>query len=503
MEISEQSVRELVEQVITSLDGRLFRGGAGAIAAPSAATAATGSAAAGSAAAHLLPASRGRSAQAGAFGQIEDAIQAARTAHLELMRRPLETRRQMVAAMREAMQANLQELARRAVQETGMGRAEDKLLKNRIAAQLTPGTEDLRPLCFSDDHGLTLLERAPYGVIGSITPSTNPTETIINNAIGMVAAGNAVVFNPHPSARGVSCFTIELLNRAVQSAGGPANVLCTPEEPTIESAQKLFTHPEIDLLVVTGGPGVVRAAMKCGKKVIAAGPGNPPVVVDETADLVKAGRDIVSGAGLDNNIICIDEKEVLAVASIADRLKAELLRNGACELNGAQTERLTERVIAEPGGPGREGAPNREFVGKNASLIARAIGLELPEATRLLLCEVEAGHPLVWTEQLMPVLPLVRLPDADQAIELALACEHGFRHTAVMHSLNIEKLSRMAKVMNCSLFVKNGSAYNGLGFGGAGFTSWTIASPTGEGLTRASTFSRERRCALIDYFRIV
>jgi acyl-CoA reductase-like NAD-dependent aldehyde dehydrogenase len=101
------------------------------------------------------------------------------------------------------------------------------------------------------------------------------------------------------------------------------------------------------------------------------------------------------------------------------------------------------------------------------------------------------------------VIPLVRLKDVDEAIDLAFACEHGFRHTAVMHSLNVAKLSRMARVMNCSLFVKNGSAYNGVGFGGAGFTSWTIASPTGEGMTRPSTFSRERRCALIDYFRIV
>jgi acyl-CoA reductase-like NAD-dependent aldehyde dehydrogenase len=372
-----------------------------------------------------------------------------------------------------------------------------------VAAEMTPGVEDLQPRCFSDDHGLTLVERAPYGVIGSITPSTNPTETIINNAIGMVAAGNSVVFNPHPSARRVSAATVDLLNRAIRGQGGPESLLCTLAEPTIESAQALFDHPEVNLLVVTGGPGVVRAAMKSAKKTIAAGPGNPPVVVDETADLTRAGRDIVSGASFDNNIICIDEKEILAVASIADALKEQMKKHGVVELSAEQTDRVTRLVIADPGRPGHEGAANKAYVGKDAAVIARAVGLEVPADTRLLLCEVGRDHPLVWTEQLMPVIPLVRVASADEGIDLALVCEHGFRHTAVMHSRNIEKLSRMARVMNCSLFVKNGSAYNGVGFGGAGFTSWTIASPTGEGLTRASTFARERRCALIDYFRIV
>jgi acyl-CoA reductase-like NAD-dependent aldehyde dehydrogenase len=472
MELSEASIRELVEQVLSGLGARA---GAGA----------------------------GAGAGPGVFADMEAAIGAARQAHQQLMSMTLEARQRMVAAMRQAALANLEQMARLAVEETGMGRVADKVVKNRVATERTPGIEDLVPISFTDDHGLTLVERAPYGVVGSITPSTNPTATILNNSIGMLAAGNSVVFNPHPAAKRVSAFTIGVLNQAIQGAGGPANLLVTMAEPTIESAQKLFEHPGISLLVVTGGPAVVKAAMRSAKKVIAAGPGNPPVVVDETADLAKAGRDIVAGAGLDNNIICIDEKEVLAVSTIADALKAEMKRNGAHELNAEQTDRVTRLAIADAGRPGHEGAANKAYVGKDAAVIARAIGVEVPPETRILLCEVGRDHPLVWTEQLMPVLPLVRVSSADEGIDLALACEHGFRHTAVMHSRNIEKLSRMAKVMNCSLFVKNGSAFNGLGCGGAGFTSWTIASPTGEGLTRASTFSRERRCALIDYFRIV
>jgi acyl-CoA reductase-like NAD-dependent aldehyde dehydrogenase len=319
----------------------------------------------------------------------------------------------------------------------------------------------------------------------------------------MIAAGNSVVFNPHPAAKKVSVFLIDLLNKAIIEAGGPVNLLTCIDEPTIESAKDLMTHKKIAIMVVTGGPAVVKVAMNSGKKVIAAGPGNPPVVVDETADIAKAGKDIVDGASFDNNVICICEKEIICVASVADRLKEEMKKNGAYELTPEQVKQITSIVITDPGKPGHEGAANKKFVGKNASFIAKEIGLNLPDSTRLLLCEVDRNHPLVWTEQLMPVMPLVRVKDVDEAIDLAVECEHGFRHTAMMHSLNIAKLSKMARIMNCSIFIKNGPSYAGLGFGGAGFASFTIASPTGEGVTRARTFTRERRCTLVDYFRII
>jgi acyl-CoA reductase-like NAD-dependent aldehyde dehydrogenase len=478
MELTETAVRELVAQVLRGLDGKLAAGGA-------------------------VPGGAEQPSGAGVFPDTDSAVRAARKAHAELAAAGLETRKRMVAALREAVLSNLDTLARMAVEETGMGRIADKVVKNRVAAEKTPGPEDLESASFSDDNGLTVVERAPYGVIGSITPSTNPTETVINNGIGMVSGGNSVVFNPHPSAKAVSRYVVSLLNEAMIKAGGPPNVLCTVAEPTIGSAQALFDHPGVNLLVVTGGPAVVKTAMKSAKKTIAAGPGNPPCVVDETADLAKAGRDIVAGAGFDNNIICIDEKEIIAVASIADQLLVELARNGAYILTREQAEKVTRLVVAEPGGPGREGAPHKAYVGKDASVIGRAAGIDVPSSARILLFEAERLHPLVWTEQLMPVIPLVRVGSVTEAIDLAVECEHGFRHTAVMHSRNVDALSRMARAMNCSLFVKNGSAFNGLGCGGAGFSSWTIASPTGEGLTRARTFTRERRCALIGAFRIV
>ncbi len=472
MMIDEESIRGIVAEVMARLEGQ----GSGGVS----------------------------SNMPGVFATIQEAIQAAHNAFEELSSLKLEVRSAMIKKMREAVAGNLERISRLAVEETGFGRVEHKIAKNKLAAEMTPGIEDLCPIAYTDDHGLMLTERAPYGVIGAISPSTNPTETIISNAIGMIAGGNTVVFNSHPSARRVSALMVSILNEAIMQAGGPRNVIATTANPTIESAQAMMEHPTIALLVVTGGPGVVKEAMKRPKKVIAAGPGNPPVVVDETADIAKAARDIVAGASFDNNIVCIDEKEVLVVSSVADRLKAEMRAAGAYELTAEQIEKITPLIISDPGSRGHEGMPNKAYVGKDASYIAqKTLGLSVPEQTRILLCEVDREHPLVWTEQLMPVLPITRFATALEAIDFAVLCEHGFRHTASIHSKNIEHLDRMAKRMNCSLFVKNGSNFNGMAAGGAGFTSFTIASPTGEGFTRARTFTRERRCSLIGYFRIV
>jgi propionaldehyde dehydrogenase len=439
----------------------------------------------------------------GVFPDVDSALRAAELAQRELEAQTLDKRREIIAVIRRTVEENVQALARMAVEETALGRYEDKIKKNLCVAQLTPGTEDLKPIVFTGDHGLTLVERAPYGVIGSITPCTNPSETIICNGIGMIAGGNSVVFNPHPNAKGISAFTVRLLNKAITAVGGPRNLLCSIGEPTQESAQEMMKHPRVRLVVVTGGGGVVKAAMNSGKKAICAGPGNPPVVVDETADILKAGRDIVAGASLDNNIICVDEKEVLAVDAIADALKAEMRGSGAHELTGRDIERLTNLVVKERHAPPHESAIDKKWVGKDAAVILKELGISAPADCRLILVEVERDHPLLWSEQLMPVLPLTRVRNADEGIELALEVEHGYRHTASMFSRNIEKLSKMARLCNCSIYIKNGPNYAGLGLGGEGYTSFTIASPTGEGLTSAKDFTRVRRCTLVDYFRIV
>lgn len=440
----------------------------------------------------------------GIFGDVDSAVNAATHAFRELDLLPLERRKDIVRHVRQAARDHAQVLAYEAWQETGMGRYEDKIEKNLLVADKTPGPEILEPIAWSGDRGLTLTERAPYGVIASITPSTNPTSTIINNAIGMISAGNAVVFNVHPMAKMVSAHTVAVLNQAIRQAGGPLNLITCTAEPTIESAQELMRHPGVRLLVVTGGGAVVHEAMRSGKKAICAGPGNPPTIVDETANIEQAARDIVKGTSFDNNVICTDEKEIIVVDTIADQLKSAIKARGAVEVSSWQLRRLLKVILHEDRGPGERSVVDKAWVGKNAGRILKEIGIDAGDDVRLVIAEVDnQRHQLVWTEQLMPVIPLVRVRNADEAIDLAIEAEHGYRHTAVMHSKNLDNLSRMAREFGGSIFVKNGPNLAGLGFGGEGFTSFSIATPTGEGMTTARDFTRVRRCTLVDSFRIV
>jgi acyl-CoA reductase-like NAD-dependent aldehyde dehydrogenase len=441
--------------------------------------------------------------RAGAFADVDQAVEAATRAFHELESLSLAARGEIIASIRESMLANSESLAREAQAETGLGRWEDKVVKNRLVTRKTRGTEDLAPSALTGDHGLTLTEWAPYGVIASITPSTNPTSTIICNTIGMLAAGNAVVFNVHPSAKNVSLHNIALLNEAIVQADGPPNLVSTVAEPTIESAQSLMKHSGIRLLVVTGGPGVVEVAMKSGKRAICAGPGNPPVVVDETAEIDQAARDVVRGASFDNNVICTDEKEAFVVSAVADEFLGAMKAHGAVVLNPAQTRQVENAVLKERRQAPQSSVVNVDLIGKNAGVILGKIGINAGDDVRLAVIDVDKNHPLVWTEQLMPVFPVVRVDNVDEGIDLAVAAEGGRRHTAAMHSRNIDKLSRMARLINCSIFVKNGPCYAGLGEGGEGFSSFSIASPTGEGMTGPRSFSRLRRCVLVDHFRIV
>ena len=434
----------------------------------------------------------------GVFTSVSDALSAARKAHELLVVMPLEKRKEIIANIRRRCAEQAERFAVMAVEETGLGRAKDKIKKNLLVIHKTPGVEILQSQSYTGDDGLTLIERAPFGVIASITPCTNPTETIINNGIGMIAGGNAVTFNVHPAAKLVSAYCIDVINQASVEVGGPANLMTCIETPTISSANEIMTHKGVDLVVVTGGGAVVKAAMNSGKKCVAAGPGNPPVVVDETADLDLAARGIYTGASFDNNIICVDEKEVMAVESIFEPLMDRIERLGAVRLRNHQIRRLEKLILT----PDREHI-NRDWVGKNPSEMLKQIDVPFQGDPRLIICDVPFEHPFVQLEKLMPVLGFVRCADVHQAIDLAVEAEHGYRHTASMYSRNIDSLHRMARVANCSIFVKNASNVAGLGFGGEGYTSFTIASPTGDGLTTARTFTRERRCTLAGYFRIV
>ncbi len=439
----------------------------------------------------------------GVFRDIESAVAAAQSASRELSRLPLARRDEIVGAMRRTALDHLELLAGTAREETGMGRVEDKVEKNRLVAEKTPGVEALATAATTGDLGITLDARAPYGVIGAIIPSTNPTETVINNGIGMFAAGNAVVFNPHPAAARCSLAIMSMLNRAIAEGGGPEHSFVAVEEPTIDTATAIMRDRDVPFLAVTGSEGVVAAAMQSGKKVVAAGPGNPPAVVDESADISKAARDILAGGSLDNNIICIAEKVTVVVEAVARQLVEEMGRAGAYCASANQIRQLQNVLFAREPEPGRHTPVRREFVGRDARVLLEAIGTRVDGDPRLILCEVSPDHPFAWTEMLMPVMPIVRVRDVGEAIDYAVAVEGGNRHTASMHSRNIDVLTEMGRRIGCSVYVKNGPNYAGLGLGGEGITSFTIASRTGDGLTTARTFSRAQRCALVGNYGIV
>jgi propionaldehyde dehydrogenase len=439
----------------------------------------------------------------GVHGSVDSAAEAAWEAFRLYSQMGLERRRELIDAVRAAMRASAAELAEMAHRETGLGRSDDKTVKNLLVTEKTPGPEDLKPQATTGDDGMTVTEWAPFGVIAAITPTTNPTATIINNTIATVSAGNAVVFNPHPAAKAVSAETVRRIHRAIVGAGGPPHLVTTLAEPTIESAQALMRHSRVRILLVTGGPGVVREALRTDKRAITAGPGNPPVVVDESADLARAAREIVRGASFDNNMVCTDEKEIFVVASRADELLRALAGESTVVLKEYQLRQLERVIFEELGEPNKPGKIDRRWVGKNAGRILSEIGIGAGPELRLAVAEVPREHSLVWTEQMMPVMPVVRVRNVDEAIELARQAEHGFRHTASIYSNDVEAITRMARVMNVSIFVANAANLAGLGAGGEDFTSFSIATPTGEGLTRPRTFSRVRRLTVAGSLRII
>ena len=439
----------------------------------------------------------------GIYPDVDAAVAAARTAFEAYRSMGLKKRHRIIDAVRTVMRDKAGELATMARDETGIGRAEDKLLKNLLVTNKTPGPEDLEPRVWSGDQGLTVTEYAPFGVVGAITPTTNPTATIINNTIAIVSAGNAVVFNAHPNAKGVSCQNVRWLNRAIVSAGGPPDLVTATPEPTIESAQRLMNHPQVRILMITGGPGVVKEAQKTRKRSICAGPGNPPVVVDANADLELAGREIVRGASFDNNVICTDEKIVIVVNSAADELLKEMVKNSSYLLKEYELKKLERVIFTEIGEPGKPGHINPRWIGQNAGIILAEIGVRAGDDLRLALADVPPEHSLVWTEQMMPVMPVVRVRTVDEAIDLAIRAEHGCGHTASIYSRDVNAITRMARDIDVSIFVANAAHLAGLGDGGEGYTSFSIASPTGEGLTRPRSFSRDRRMTVAGGLRIV
>jgi len=451
------------------------------------------------------PAAPGRNghttSQRGVFGDVESAVAAAREAQREFEARGLEDRRKAVACVRKICSEQAETLGREELEETKIGRLVHKIEKLKVIAERIPGVEFLRTDAFSGENGVTLQDYAPFGLIGVITPVTHSLPTLACNAINMLASGNAIVCNPHPSGARIACKGVHLFNQAIYDAIGIDNLLTIIDKPTLESAQAIFDNRDIRMLCVTGGPAVGRAALRSPKRAVVAGPGNPPVVVDETADLDNAARSIVAGAAYDNNLLCIGEKEVFAVAAIFDELCAAMTRCKAVRLDDKQIAALTKAAFVKDD-KGHE-LVNKDLIGRDAAVLAEHAGVKVPADTELLFGETDESHPFVDHEQMMPFVPFVRVPDVETAIALAKKYEHGFKHTSVIHSRNVETITRMGRALDTTLFVQNGPSMAGLGSGGEGYLSFSIATPTGEGVTTPLTFTRQRRSTTVRSMRVL
>jgi len=447
---------------------------------------------------------RGYAGRHGVFTCVDQAVAAATEAFEQLSERSIEDRKRIIGHIRRISIDQCVELGTMEMEETQIGRLVHKIEKLKTLGEKTPGVEFMRSEVFSGDHGLAVIEHAPFGVIGAITPVTHSLPTITGNAVSMIAGGNTLVVNPHPSGKRVAAEGVRRFNEAIYRDLGIDNLVCVIAEPTLETANQIFGHRGIKLICVTGGPAVARAAMNSGKRAIVAGPGNPPVVVDETADLDRAARAIIQGASYDNNLLCIAEKEVFVVSSVFDAMMAAMDRAGAARLNAREVDALTRVAITSVGeGDHKHDVPAKDFLGKDAAVLAAGIGKQVPQGTELLFGETDENNPFVPVEQMMPFVPFVRVRDVDEAIAKAKYFEHGFRHTSIIHSNNVRNMTKMGRALDTTLFVKNGPCMASLGLGGEGYLSFSIATPTGEGVTTPLTFTRERRCSLIDDLRIL
>ncbi|MDP6999249.1 MAG: aldehyde dehydrogenase [Candidatus Poribacteria bacterium] len=420
----------------------------------------------------------------GVFNTADQAVAAAKQAQADLVALGFKKREELIAAIRQAGLEHAQPLAELAVQDTGMGVVDHKRQKNEGAANLSPGIEDLKSEVITGDDGTLLVEYAPFGVINSITPTTNPTSTVINHAIVMLSAGNAVIFSPHPNAYDSTIQSIAVVNQAIVAAGGPPNLLTAVKNATLRTVKEIMSNDDVSMVVATGGHSVVKAALASGKKAIAAGPGNPPAMIDETADLANAAESVINGTSFDNNLLCIGEKSLFVVQSVANEVLSQLTQSGGYLLANSQLKKLEDLL---------DGDNEKDYIGKDATEILKAIGINAPSNTLAILAEVSADHIFVINEYLMPILPVVRVQDFEEALSGAVRAEGGRGHTGMLHTRDMSRVTRFRQAMNCSVIVINQASVAAAGFGGEGFLAMTIAGPTGEGFTKPTSFTRQQR----------
>ncbi|HTR40505.1 MAG TPA: aldehyde dehydrogenase family protein [Pseudomonadales bacterium] len=515
--VNETMIRDVVSEVLGKLNGRSFSPVSAPTTSPSASpsprvqppapASAPAPAASKSCACEHKKSSKANVALRGKYGVFQDAneaCEAAQEAYLQLKEKGVEARRKIEEIVKTMAEKNAEPWGKMELEETKIGRLDHKIAKLKII-KLVPGVDWIRPDGRSGDHGITLEEYTPFGVIGAVTPSTHSVPTLSGNIVNIVAAGNAVVFNAHPSAARCAAHAVRAYNEAIYRETGIENIVTIIEKPTLDSFAAICKNDNVRLLLVTGGPAVVKAAMQTGKRAICAGPGNPPVLVDDTCCTKRAAKAIIAGAAFDNNLLCIGEKEVFVLDEVADKLMQQMSENGAVKLNPAQLDKLTKAAFTFKEGQGggcAHASVNRDFIGKDPEVLARAAGVNIGRDTQLLFAETDAKHPFVEEEQMMPFLPIVRVKSVEEGIERSLEAEHGYKHTSIIHSHDVENMSAMARALDTTLFIKNGACMTGLGLGGEGYLSYSIATPTGEGVSNPRTFTRVRRCVMVDQLKI-
>ena len=499
--VNETLIRDVVAEVLGKLGGTATATTRPSPAPSSAPAPKSESCGCGTKQASSAPALRGKF---GVFATAEEACEAAQESFLQLKQKGIAARRKIEEIVKALAEKNAEAWGKIEFDETKIGRLDHKIAKLQII-KLVPGVDWLRPDARSGDHGITLEEFTPFGVVGAVTPSTHSIPTLSGNIVNICAAGNSVVFNAHPSAARCAAIAVRAYNEAIYRETGIENIACIIEKPSLDSFNALCKNEFTRLLLVTGGPMVVKAAMQTGKRAICAGPGNPPVFVDDTCCPTRAAKAIISGAAFDNNLLCIGEKQVFVLDQVADKLMQRLSENGAVKLNPAQLEKLTKAAFTITPGQGggcAQAHTNKDYIGKDPSFLAQAAGINLPSGTQLLFGETDAMHPFVQEEQMMPMIPIVRVKSVEEGIERSLQSEHNYKHTAIIHSHDVENITAMARALDTTLFVKNGPSPAGLGLGGEGYLSFSIATPTGEGITNPRTFTRVRRCVMVDNLRI-
>jgi len=358
-------------------------------------------------------------------------------------------------------------LAKKAVEETKMGVVEDKIIKNHYAAEYIYNKHKNAKTCgiIKDDknNGIKVVAE-PLGILAGIIPTTNPTSTAIFKSLISLKTRNAIIFSPHPRAKHCTIESAKIVLEAAIKAGAPKDIIGWIDEPTMELSTALLHHPDINCILATGGPGMVKASYSSGKPALGVGPGNVPAIIDETADIKTAVSSILMSKTFDNGMICASEQSVITVKDVYDEVKEEFLYRGAFVLNKEQSEKVS-KIILTP-----QGTVNPAIVGQSAYKIAEIAGISVPEETKVLISErglVDSSDSFAH-EKLSPILAMYKAEDFAEAVDISykLVMLGGAGHSAVLHTdeRTQERVNYFAKkIPTCRLLVNSPSSQGGIG----------------------------------------